>query len=542
MLLFCVFGCVCISKFALVWESCLSIFSFIDSLQFRPCTPDVLYPEMCVGKFLVRHLDVYACLPLCFPRGREIYRFLRLIAKHNTPEIARCVTLKRRHLSFDGFAENKNGGQFGTSKYGNKRNIESRYGNKRIATPRRNKMAAASRTTSSSFHNMPHRNGTFVASHGASAAAEVSPDLHLKMSKKIAQLTKVIYALNTKNDEHESIVENLKTSHEEEVQQLMAETTEKINYFKSKLNVVSEQKQTLELLESHLTREKLQRREAMSEFEKFKHENERKEANLRSDYSEKILSMSKELLSSKRQFEDRLKEFQEMRKRLEEDRDKAVDDLSRKHHEELDQLMKAHRVRYDEVVKEKRKLEEKHKKSLAQLQSSGENSEEERRKIESEYQEKVQKLQAFYEKELAALRAVEQNSKDSQVKELEEREKTLKLDWARQERVFKDRISELLNQLSDGEQDMSVLRTQVRELESQLSGRDLDFSAHAKELEISRREAAKALSSLREVQNELNISSKRCQDQGQEISRQSSEYIFPSRQIIKYFHKSSKLS
>ena len=29
------------------------------------------------------------------------------------------------------------------------------------------------------------------------------PDLHLKMSKKIAQLTKVIYHLNTKNDDHQ---------------------------------------------------------------------------------------------------------------------------------------------------------------------------------------------------------------------------------------------------------------------------------------------------------------------------------------------------
>lgn len=32
---------------------------------------------------------------------------------------------------------------------------------------------------------------------------EVFPDLHHKMSKKIAQLTKVIYHLNSKNEDHQ---------------------------------------------------------------------------------------------------------------------------------------------------------------------------------------------------------------------------------------------------------------------------------------------------------------------------------------------------
>lgn len=34
--------------------------------------------------------------------------------------------------------------------------------------------------------------------------ADVFPDLHHKMSKKIAQLTKVIYHLNTKNEDRQA--------------------------------------------------------------------------------------------------------------------------------------------------------------------------------------------------------------------------------------------------------------------------------------------------------------------------------------------------
>lgn len=37
-------------------------------------------------------------------------------------------------------------------------------------------------------------------------AGDVFPDLHHKMSKKIAQLTKVIYHLNTKNEDRQARV------------------------------------------------------------------------------------------------------------------------------------------------------------------------------------------------------------------------------------------------------------------------------------------------------------------------------------------------
>lgn len=381
---------------------------------------------------------------------------------------------------------------------------------------------AASKTTSS-FHSMPHRNGTYVASHGSNSTADVTPDLHLKMSKKIAQLTKVIYTLNTKNDEHENVLENMKTAHEEEMQKLMAETKERVNYFKTRLNAVSEQRQKIDMLESHLSKERLQREEAMSEFERFKQRTEGDEARLKSDFSDKILAMSKELLASKKQFEERLKDFQATRKLLEEDRDKAIEELTSKHHNEIDQLMKAHRVRYDEVVKEKQRLEKEFQEKLALAESSGDAVAEERRRIESEYQEKLDKLKAFYEKELAASRSLQESSKETQLKEWENREKALKSEWNRQERIFKDRISELLNQLSDGEQQMSILKAQLSELESKLEGKDGDSTNLAKQLEEARLEGSKALRSLRETENNLTVSRKRCEEQETEIARQSSK-------------------
>jgi hypothetical protein len=43
------------------------------------------------------------------------------------------------------------------------------------------------------------------------------PDLHHKMSKKIAQLTKVIYHLNSKNEEHTDDLTSLADAYETEI-------------------------------------------------------------------------------------------------------------------------------------------------------------------------------------------------------------------------------------------------------------------------------------------------------------------------------------
>jgi hypothetical protein len=59
--------------------------------------------------------------------------------------------------------------------------------------------------------------------HSKAAAATMAanqnlfPDLHHKMSKKIAQLTKVIYHLNSKNEEHNDDLTSLSDAYETEI-------------------------------------------------------------------------------------------------------------------------------------------------------------------------------------------------------------------------------------------------------------------------------------------------------------------------------------
>lgn len=61
---------------------------------------------------------------------------------------------------------------------------------------------------------------------------EVFPDLHHKMSKKIAQLTKVIYHLNTKNEDHQTELDILASNHQVEIQQILKDAAARIGKFK----------------------------------------------------------------------------------------------------------------------------------------------------------------------------------------------------------------------------------------------------------------------------------------------------------------------
>merc|ERR1712109_322479 len=51
----------------------------------------------------------------------------------------------------------------------------------------------------------------------ASIPGVVTPDMLYKLSKKIAQLTKVIYSLNTRNDDLEVDLESVRSSYEEKL-------------------------------------------------------------------------------------------------------------------------------------------------------------------------------------------------------------------------------------------------------------------------------------------------------------------------------------
>ena len=61
------------------------------------------------------------------------------------------------------------------------------------------------------------------------------PELIDRMCKKISQLTRVIYLLNTRNDESDSLIKSILKSYDSELENFRKEANEVIKSYKSKL-------------------------------------------------------------------------------------------------------------------------------------------------------------------------------------------------------------------------------------------------------------------------------------------------------------------
>ena len=122
----------------------------------------------------------------------------------------------------------------------------------------------------------------------ASRKEEVFPDMHHKMSKKIAQLTKVIYHLNTRNEDHQSEIDTLNQAHQYEIAQVIRDAQSKISKFKD----LAVDRQQIVTLESKL--EKLQKKldeekaTATKELQGLKIKYESRESKLSREYQMKF--------------------------------------------------------------------------------------------------------------------------------------------------------------------------------------------------------------------------------------------------------------
>lgn len=378
-------------------------------------------------------------------------------------------------------------------------------------------------TKSSTFNKMPHKSGAYVGNFTAGNGSDVTPDLHLKMSKKIAQLTKVVYALNTKNDEQDSIVGYLKERHEGEMQQLLSETKSRVNDLQQKVEQYEQQKADMRNLEQRLCEESEKRAQILKEFEQYKITVEEREENLQAESEIKASKSVKQLVEIRNDFEKQLEGFKKTRELLEKDKDSAMEELVGKHHEELDQLMKAHRVRYDELVKDKEKMKKDLEGKIKDLSNSPEVFRAEREKIEREYIAKLEKLKSLYEKELNHAKDATAKAEAS-VKTFQQKESDLRNSWKNQEKQYKDRILVLRKDLEATKDQVSELERKLMDVtkEATLKG---EGSAEMKgKLDEALTNVDMLTKELRHTKNEMQVTLKRSEGLADELSDKTRKY------------------
>ncbi|XP_078484014.1 protein FAM184A-like isoform X2 [Ciona intestinalis] len=366
-----------------------------------------------------------------------------------------------------------------------------------------------------------YQHGASFGTSGDAPANTDMKDMHLKMSKKIAQLTKVIYALNTKNDEHEAAMNALKDAHEEETQQILAETAAKIQQFRIKIGNDLDLRKKIQNLEECVATFELEKRKAMMDVESYKDDMARQTIKQEKSHQDTVQALSRELMEAKNAFEQRVVDFESNMSNMDRERNKNMDSVSMEYRKEIGNLQQRLKDQTSSFAAEKEVIASTHAQSLAQYQQEVMSVRQEMKKIMEENDDKMEKCKNFYERELEVLRASTTNENKLQAEWLS-RENALKLKASQLEASMQQKIKELSNELSVQRVEVETLREQLSQSTSQANS----TSDHIKDLrdQLSKLQSDYNASCDRVhyLEEELNTANERIETQSSDLLRKSS--------------------
>ncbi|XP_041326000.1 protein FAM184A isoform X2 [Pyrgilauda ruficollis] len=350
----------------------------------------------------------------------------------------------------------------------------------------------------------------------AGLGAEHSADLHFKMSKKIAQLTKVIYALNTKNDEHEAAIQALKDAHEEEIQQILAETREKILQYKSKVAEEMDLKRKIQVLEESLEDHKKMKHQALTEFEAYKDRVEDMQLCAEAQHVQRVVTMSREVEEIRKKFEERLRSFIQLQVQYEKDKRTALEELKAAHRLEIQELLKTHQSQNATLSKGQEKMEELHRLELEDLNNKVEELRLEKKKLIEDYEGKLSKAQSFYEHELDSLKRSQLFTAES-LHACKEKEVELRKEFQNQESMLRKNLGKLKTELQMVQDEAASLREKCQKLQVALGTAENNVQVLQKQLDDVKEEEMSLLSKHKEVESELAAARERLQQQATDL-------------------------
>ncbi|XP_056204355.1 protein FAM184B isoform X6 [Falco biarmicus] len=340
--------------------------------------------------------------------------------------------------------------------------------------------------------NKIHQPGTCDGSKAArsSSAEECNWEMHVKMCKKIAQLTKVIYALNTKNDEHEASIQALREAHEEEIQHVLAETRETILQCKSKAEEEQLLRKHIQALEIAVEHHRRLKEKALAELTLCKKQVEGREPRAEANQAQTVLST--DTVDTNADFENKLLHL----------------------NQESGGLLNECKASGRENLDKKVNLDEKYSVEGQALINKMEDLKSENQRATEEYTLKTSKLQASYEREKETLkRAMHQSITETnnyQQREMEQRksseaEEGFLLQHVKKLEADLEEKSQKINERKKHSQKMKE-RIQVAQLKQILDQQANDFKESLKKHNVqSNKEKEKLLqdlqSTIKENQN-----------------------------------------
>uniref|UniRef100_A0A671LXC5 Protein FAM184A-like n=1 Tax=Sinocyclocheilus anshuiensis TaxID=1608454 RepID=A0A671LXC5_9TELE len=351
---------------------------------------------------------------------------------------------------------------------------------------------------------------------------EYTQDLHLKMSKKISQLTKVIYALNTKNDEHEDAIQSLKEAHDEEVQHIMTEAREKILHYKSKIRDEADLKRRLQSLEESVELHEHMKCQALAEFEMYRQRVEDTQLCMEAQHTQRVVSMSREVEEMRHEFEEKLHSFSKVQAQFEQEKRQALEELKSVHRQEVQELLQSQQNQSASSSLEQEKLAELHSTELESLMERVEELMQDKVRLVEEYEAKMSKAQGFYERELEAMRRTQQLTTENLLA-WKRTEVELRKEFQVQESALQRTLCKLRAELHRAQDEARESRDKTNRLQASLNNAEVTIKELHKQLEEAIQDGEIWVMQLKDTEYELEGSRDRVQQQANEILHKASQ-------------------
>ncbi|KAM5285172.1 protein FAM184B isoform 3-T5 [Hipposideros larvatus] len=330
-------------------------------------------------------------------------------------------------------------------------------------------------TLNSKMHAPGTCQGSKADAHGGAGwRMDSDPDMHVKMCKKIAQLTKVIYALNTRQDEAEASMETLREAHQEELKNAVAET---------KARLLQEQGRTdeeallqrIQALESALELQKRLTQEALAHSATCRLETKERELRVEAEHAERVLTLSKEMLELKADYEKRLRH-----------------------------LMSPEAPQWGGLSQESPdlKAEPRSGAEMREVLLEVERLRVENQQLSKDYARKAEELQATYERENEAIRQAMQQSVSEALWQWQEKETDLRKNFQVQESALQAQVRKLEGDLEHRGRKISDLKKYAQKLKERIQ--DLDV-----QLKEARQENSELKSTAKKLGEKLAIAKDR---------------------------------
>jgi chromosome segregation ATPase len=185
-------------------------------------------------------------------------------------------------------------------------------------------------------------------------------DLNWKMNKKIAQLTKVIYQLNCRNEDSDTSLRNLAGTYESEIADIMSDARGKITTLKDALNSKRDETKAQEIVAAMTRQHQTEKAAALKQFDDYKQKAAQSEATVKRAVEERLTGLTQELTGAKEAFESKLRSIAT---HSQADADGAAGDLAAKN-AEINDLVISYNDKYKAMLAEQMAEQDRLEKTL----------------------------------------------------------------------------------------------------------------------------------------------------------------------------------